>query len=151
MKSENFVVITFEDEKKAIEGSHKLQDLALHGDISMGYSVMLRKNDKGEIEALKKTSTNGRDTWTGMFVGMLAGLFLGPLGFLFSTLAGTAIGAGMDYSHGKFEEGFVDKVKEKLNDGRIAIIANCNESSPVFVDDAMKELGGEVTRTVANK
>lgn len=151
MKAENFVVVTFDDEKKAIEASHKLQDLAVHGDIAMGYSVMLRKGESGEIEALKKSTANGKDTWSGMLIGMLVGLFFGPLGFLISMLGGTAIGAGLDYSHGKFEDNFVEKIKEKLDNGRIAIIANCDESSPIFVDDAMKELGGEVFRTVATK
>lgn len=151
MKAENFVIVTFTDQKKAIEASHKLQDLALRGDISIGYSVMLRKGANGEIEALKKKPGSNDDTWTGMFVGMLVGLFLGPLGFLISMLAGTAIGAGIDHSEGKFEDGFVEKVKDKLNHGRIAIIANCNESSPIFLDDAMKDLDGDVYRTVATK
>ncbi len=151
MKTENFVIITFADEKKAIEASHKLQDLALRGDISMGYSVMLRKGPNGEIEALKKSSASGDDTWSGMFIGMLVGMFLGPLGFLISMLAGTAIGAGIDYSQDKFEDDFVNKIKEKLNSGRIAIITNCDESSPIFIDNAMKELDGDVYRTIASK
>ncbi len=151
MKTENFVVITFDEEAKAIEASHKLQDLAIRGDIAMGYSVMLRKGANGEIEALKKNSINGDDTWSGMFIGMLVGMFFGPLGFLLSTLTGTAIGAGVDYSQNKFEDGFVDKVKERLNNGKIAIIANCDESSPIFVDNAMKEFNGDVYRSVASK
>lgn len=151
MKTENFVVVTFGDESKAIEASHKLQDLALRGDVDMGYSVMLRKGANGEIEALKKSGVNGDDTWSGMFIGMLVGLFFGPLGFLLSTLAGTAIGAGVDHSQDKFQDGFVDKVKEKLNNGRIAIIANCDETSSIFIDNAMKEFDGEVFRTTASK
>lgn len=151
MKTENFVVITFAEESKAIEASHKLQDLAIRGDIAMGYSVMLRKDPDGKIEALKKSTTDGDDTWSGMFIGMLVGMFFGPLGFMLSMLTGTAIGAGVDHSQNKFEDGFVDKVKEKLNNGRIAIITNCDESSPIFIDNAMKELDGEVYRSIATK
>ncbi len=151
MKTENFVVITFSEEAKAIEASHKLQDLAIRGDISMGYSVMLRKGPNGEIEALKKSSVNGDDTWSGMFIGMLVGMFFGPLGFLLSMLTGTAIGAGVDHSQDKFKDGFVDKVKEKLNNGRIAIITNCDESSPIFIDNAMKEFDGDIYRSIATK
>lgn len=151
MKTENFVVVTFDNEKNAIDASHKMQDLALRGDITLGYSLMLRKGPNGEIEALKKTSDDGKDTWGGMFIGMLVGMFFGPLGFLVSTLAGTAIGAGMDHSDEKFEDNFANKVKDKLAAGKIAIVAQCNESSPVFVDNAMKEIGGEVFRTVATK
>ncbi len=151
MKTENFVVITFAEESQAISASHKLQDLTLRGDIGMGYSVMLRKGKNGEIEALKKSAAEGDDTWNGMFVGMLVGMFFGPLGFLISMLAGTAIGAGVDHSQDKFNDSFVSKVQEKLNNGRIAIVANCDESSPIFIDNAMKEFGGEVYRTIATK
>lgn len=151
MKTENFVVITFNEETKAIDASHKLQDLAIRGDIAMSYSVMLRKGPNGEIEALKKSSVNGDDTWSGMFVGMLVGMFFGPLGFLLSMLTGTAIGAGVDYSQSRLEDGFVEKVKEKLNNGKIAIISNCYETSPIFVDNAMKEFDGEVYRSIAMK
>ncbi len=100
---------------------------------------------------LKKSATDGDGTWGGMFIGMLVGMFFGPLGFLFSMLSGTAIGAGVDYSQGKFDDGFVNEVKDKLNNGRIAIIANCDESSSIFIDNAMKELGGDVYRTVTTK
>ena len=85
MKSENFLVITFNDDSKAIEASHRLQDLAMRGDISLGYNVMLKKNADGKIEAMKKETAGGRTTWTGMLIGMLVGLFMGPFGFLLST------------------------------------------------------------------
>lgn len=151
MKTENYVVITFEDEKSAIEASHKLQDLALRGDISTSYSVMLRKNANGEVEALRKSSKDGADTWSGMLIGMLVGMFTGPLGFLISMLAGTAIGAGIDNSQLKFNEDFVRKVQEKLREGKIAIVTNCDESSSIFIDNEMKELGGSVYRTTFSK
>ncbi len=151
MKTANFVVVTFDEEKQAIEASHKLQDLAIRGDVSIDYSLMLRKGPSGEIEMLKKTGDGADDTWSGLLIGMLVGVFLGPLGFLISTLAGTAIGAGIDHSDEKFKDNFADKVKGKLSAGKIAIVAQCNESSPIFVDEAMKAMGGEVFRTVATK
>ena len=151
MKTENFVVITFDDEKNAIEGSHKLQDLAVRGDIAMGYSIILRKGQDGTIEVLKETTVNGVHTWTGMFIGMWVGIFLGPLGFLISFLAGTAIGAGVGYSKDKSQNNFAIKVKERLDNGKISIVANCDESNPVFLDNAMKEFNGEITRTVATR
>ena len=149
MKAENFVIVTFDDEKNAIEASHKMQDLAVRGDIAMGYSVILRKHENGEIEALKKTTINGVVEWTGMFVGVLVGLFFGPLGFLISTLAGTAIGVGVEHAHEKFEDDFVNKVQDTLDDGKIAIIANCIESNPVFLNNAIKDLDGQILRTTA--
>ncbi len=148
MKQENFVVITFDDQDKAIEASHKLQDLAAHNDVSLGYNLLLRKGEDGKIEALKKESRSGRDTWMGMFIGMLVGLFLGPFGFIIAMLAGMGIGAGLDSSQYNREEDFANKAKEELDKGKVAIIAQVNESSPVFVDDAMKALGGTVQRMV---
>ena len=148
MKSENFLVITFNDDSKAIEASHRLQDLAMRGDISLGYNVMLKKNADGKIEAMEKETSGGRTTWTGMLIGMLVGLFMGPFGFLLSMLAGTAIGAGMDASKGHFEEGFTDQIQNELDAGKVAIVARCDEQSPAFVDNAMKDLEAHVTRSI---
>lgn len=111
MKSENFLVITFSDDSKAIEASHRLQDLAMRGDISLGYNVMLKKNADGKIEAMKRETSSGRTTWTGMLIGMLVGLFMGPFGFLLSMLAGTAIGAGMDASKGHLKRALPTRSK----------------------------------------
>ncbi len=151
MKNENFVVITFPSQDEAIKASHNIQDLAVRGDIELKYSVMLKKNNEGKVEILKKETKNGTESWTGMFIGMLVGLFFGPLGFLISTLAGTAIGAGVDSSHEKFNDNFVNKVKEKLDEGDTAIVANINEQSDVFIDDAMKDFSCDIYRTTASK
>jgi len=140
MKMRNAVIITFDDETKAIEGAHKLQDLAFRGDVAMDYSVILRKHENGQIEVLKKSTADGAVTWTGMFVGMLVGLFLGPLGFLISALAGMAIGAGVGHAHEKGEDNFVKKIEKVLTDGKIVIVADCIETSPAFLDEAMQGL-----------
>ena len=151
MKKENFVVISFSKEAEAIDASHKLQDLAIRGDISLGYNIMLRKNSSGEIEVLKKTGSGDSNSWTGMLVGMLAGLFFGPFGFLISTLAGTAIGAGVDSSYAKFNNDFAELIKEKLSNGNVAIVANIDEQNPVFIDEAMKAYNGTIYRTTYSK
>ncbi len=151
MKNENFVIITFQLQDEAIKASHNLQDLAVRGDIELKYSIMLRKNEEGKVEVLKKVTKDGVESWTGMFIGMLVGLFFGPLGFLISTLAGTAIGAGLDSSYEKFNDNFVNRVKEKLDEGNIAIIANVNESSNVFINDSLKEFNCDIYRTIVSE
>lgn len=151
MKNENYLVVTFDNQSDAIDASHKLQDLTLRGDISIGYNLILKKGEKGQIEVLKKITEDGKDSWSGMFVGMLAGMFLGPFGFLLSTLGGTAIGAGIDHSHTKSSDAFAEIIKGKLREGKVAIVANVAEQSPAFVDEAMKEFNGEVYRTVFSK
>lgn len=151
MKTENYVVITFDDERGAIDASHRLQDLAVRGDIAIRYSVMLRKGANGEIEALRSSASGGDDTWSGMMIGMLVGMFMGPLGFLLSMLTGTAIGAGIDHSEAKQDAEFVQRVKDKLAAGKIAIVSNCDESSAMFIDNEMKPLGGEVYRATTTR
>ena len=151
MKNENFVIITFQLQDEAIKASHNLQDLAVRGDIELKYSIMLRKNEEGKVEVLKKVTKDGVESWTGMFIGMLVGLFFGPLGFLISTLAVTAIGAGLDSSYEKFNDNFVNRVKEKLDEGNIAIIANVNESSNVFINDSLKEFNCDIYRTIVSE
>ena len=51
----------------------------------------------------------------------------------------------------KFNDNFVNRVKEKLDEGNIAIIANVNESSNVFINDSLKEFNCDIYRTIVSE
>lgn len=151
MKKENFIEIRLNSETEAIEVSHKLQDLAVRGDISLGYNVILRKGEDGKTEVLKKTEQIGMGKWEGFWIGMIAGIFMGPLGFIISILAGTGIGASVDGHRRKFYEKVTDKVKEDLDKGKILILANVDEQSEIFIDTELKSYNCEIERFVSEK
>ncbi len=149
MKKENFVEIKLNNETEAIEISHKLQDLALRGDLSLGYNVILRKGQDGKVEVLKKTQDSEVGRWEGFWIGMIVGIFMGPLGFIISILAGSGIGAGVDIHKKKFYEKITKGLQEDLSVGKILILANVEEQSDVFLNEALKDYNCEIERFVS--
>lgn len=144
---ENILVATFTDEKKAIEGLHKLNELAYEGDITLFDHALVRRNSEGVYEVLKEDTTNGWRTLAGMTIGGLIGLIGGPVGVGIGLYAGAAIGAIGDIHNYSFEKDFADKVKKDVPAGTTAIIAEVDEDSAVFIDTYLKPLGAEITRS----
>lgn len=143
----NVIVISFQEETKAIEALHKLNELETLGDISVYEKIMIRKKENGETEILKEDSSEGWRILTGMGVGSLLGMLAGPVGLVFGMFTGTAIGAIYETDHYDFAEDFVAKVENKMQAGTICIIAELDEDSDVFVDTYLKPLGAVIART----
>ena len=144
------IVVSFTEETKAIEALHKLNELDGLGDISIYEKIMLRKNAKGEVEVQKDDSDEGWRTLTGMTIGSLLGMFGGPVGLVIGMLTGTLMGGISEISHYDFGDDFISNIENKMNPGTIAIIAEIDEESPVFVDNYMMPLGGVITRNDAD-
>ena len=144
---ENIIVLIFTNEKKAIEGLHKLNELEFEGDISLFDHVLVRKNLDGAYEVLKEETTNGWRTLAGMTIGGLLGLLGGPIGVGVGLYAGTAIGAVADVHNYAFERDFMDRVKKDVPTGATAIIAEVDEDSSVFINTYMQPLAAEIIRS----
>ena len=143
----NVIVVSFQEETKAIEALHKLNELESLGDISIYEKIMIRKKANGESEILKEDSFEGWRTLAGMGVGSLLGMLGGPLGFVFGLYTGTAVGALAEINHYDFADDFITKVENKMQTGTIAIIAELDEDSNAFVDTYLKPLGAVITRS----
>lgn len=141
------IVASFKEEAKAIEASHKLNELEYYGDISIYEKVMIRANKNRQYEILEEDTDEGWRTLTGMTVGGLLGLLGGPVGFAVGLVAGTTIGAMSDVSNYDFASDFVSKVENRLPEGSVAIIAEVNEYSDVFIDTSLKSLGAVIFRS----
>ncbi|HKC37115.1 MAG TPA: DUF1269 domain-containing protein [Chitinophagaceae bacterium] len=143
----NVIVVSFQEETKAMEALHKLNELESLGDISVYEKIMIRKKANGESEILKEDSSEGWRILTGMGVGSLLGMLGGPIGFVVGLYTGTAVGAIADASHYDFAEDFIARVENKLQAGTTSIIAEVDEDSNVFIDTYLKPLGAVITRS----
>lgn len=141
------IVASFKEEAKAIEASHKLDELEYFGDISIFEKIMVRANKYRQFEILEENTSEGWRTLTGMTIGGLLGVLGGPVGFAIGLIAGTTIGAVSDVSKYDFASDFVEKVQNKMPAGTISIIAEINEYSDVFVDTYIKPLGAVIFRS----
>jgi uncharacterized membrane protein len=143
----NVIVATFENEKEAIEAMHKLTELEYFGDISIHGKAILRKQNDGQFEILDANSSTGWRTLTGTVIGSLIGIIGGPVGFVIGLCTGTTIGLISDVGRQNFDESFVKKMESRLPAQTVSIIAEIDEDSEIFVDNALKPFGAEIQRS----
>ena len=142
----NLIVLSFADEGKAIEASHKLTELESFGDISVFEKVIVKKGANGEYTSLQTETTDGLRMVSGMALGTLIGAIGGPVGMVIGMLSGTVIGAIGETDYVDFSEDFVNKVSDRLKVGDVAILAEISEDSPAFVDGVVTPFGGNIFR-----
>jgi uncharacterized membrane protein len=143
----NLIVLSFTDEAKAIEASHKLAELESFGDISMFEKVIVKKGANGEFTYLQTQTSDGLHMVSGMALGTLVGAIGGPVGMMVGMLSGTVLGAVVETDYVDFSEDVVRKVTDRLKVGDVAILAEISEDGPAFVDDVVTRLGGNIFRS----
>jgi uncharacterized membrane protein len=143
----NLIVASFMNEKNAIEAKHKLSQLENYGDISIYGNAMVRTREAGKHEILEEDNHNGWRTLAGMGIGSLLGAFGGPVGFVIGLTTGTTLGMISDISRQSFDETFLEKVEKKMPAGTVSIVAEVDEDSEIFIDNALKPLGAEINRS----
>ena len=144
----SLIVASFTNEEQAIEASHKLSELESFGDVSVYEKVIVKKNADGEVSMVQSDETSaGLRTVSGMAIGSLIGALAGPVGMMAGMVSGTVTGALLDADHYDFSEDFGSKATNKLKPGTTAIIAEIDEDSPDFIDNAFAPLGATVLRS----
>ena len=143
----NLIVLSFPDEARAIQASHKLTELESFGDISVFEKAIIKKGADGEYTSLQSESTDGLRLVSGMALGTLIGAIGGPVGMMVGMLSGTAIGAIVETDYVDFSKDFVNRVSDRLKVGDVAILAEVSEDSPAFVDGVVAPLGGNIFRS----
>ena len=143
----NVIVASFDKETKAIEAMHKLTELESYGDISIYGKALVRTQNDGKYEILESNTPNGWRTLTGTVVGSLVGAIGGPVGFVIGLCTGTTIGLVTDVGRQNFDESFVKKVQNRMPARTVSIIAEIDEESEVFVNNALMPYGAEISRS----
>ncbi len=143
----NLIVASFKDENNAIEAMHKLTELENYGDISIYGNAMVRSREDGNHEILQENNSEGWRTLAGMGIGSLIGMFGGPVGLVVGLTTGSAIGMIADVGRQSFNESFVKKIEDRMPPNSVSIIAEIDEDSEVFIDNALKPFGAEIYRS----
>lgn len=145
----NLIISTFKEEATAIEASQKLNELEIIGDITIYERVILKKHADGETVVLQADTAGGGGltTISGMAVGALIGSLGGPVGLVAGMFAGTVTGALVESDNYGFAEDFISGAANHLQPGMTAVIAEIEESDPVFVDSSLTPLGATLTRS----
>ncbi len=144
---ERMLVAVFNDEPKAYEGSHALNQLDREGSIAIHAESVIKKNADGTVTVKQSEDEFPIRTVGGTAIGSLIGLLEGPVGLGVGAVAGLLAGSIGDLHVAGVDAEFVDDVSATLTPGKCAVIAEVSEEWVTPVDTRIQALGGTVFRT----
>jgi uncharacterized membrane protein len=144
---ERMLVVVFNDESKAFEGSRALNQLDGEGSIAIHAESVIRKSADGTASVKQAEGDFPIRTIGGTALGSLVGLLGGPVGFALGAAAGTMAGSIGDLYAAGVDADFLADVSAALVPGKCAVVADVSEEWVTPVDARMEALGGVVFRT----
>jgi uncharacterized membrane protein len=140
------IVAVFDSEKAAYEGVAALKDLHGTGDVSLYASSVIAKDDAGAVTVRQAADSGPLGTLVGIVGGSLVGLLGGPAG----ALVGGWIGGSAGLMYDLFSVGvgidFMDQVGASLTPGKVAVVADIDESWTAPVDTRLEAIGATIFR-----
>ena len=144
---EKMLVVVFDNETKAYEGSRALNQLDFEGSISIHAKAIISKNSDGTVTVKQGEDDFPVRTVSGTAIGSLIGLLGGPAGLAVGALAGTMAGGLADLFVAGVDSDFLAEVSNVLTPGKYAIVADVSEEWVTPVDTRMEALNAFVFRT----
>src|SRR5512138_3358669 len=144
---DKIVVVVFDNEKKAYEGSLALQELQNEGSINLYAKAVIARDANGKVTVKQEGDEGPVGTAVGLLTGSLIGLLGGPVGLAVGATLGTSGGMLYDLAQLGVGEDYLDEVGKSLLPGKAAVVAEAWEEWMLPVDTKMEALGGVVFRT----
>ncbi|HXW13255.1 MAG TPA: DUF1269 domain-containing protein [Terriglobia bacterium] len=143
---DRMLVVVFDTEPKAYEGKKALTQLEGEGSIVVYAYAVVGRNADGTTVVRESDDPGPLGTLVGTSVGALIGLLGGPVGAALGAAAGLAAGGTVDLDNARIGEDFLDDVRQQLQPGKFAVVAEVQEDWTTPVDTRMEAIGGKVTR-----
>jgi uncharacterized membrane protein len=140
------LVAVFEREAAAYEGLNALKDLHRDGDITLYSSAVIAKDENGKIEMRQAADSGPLGTAVGLLTGGLIGIVGGPAGVAVGASLGSLAGLIFDLNKSGVDVTFLDDVSSSLTVGKVAVLAEIEESWTTPVDTRLHRLGATVFR-----
>jgi uncharacterized membrane protein len=144
---ERMLVVVFNDESKAYEGSRALSQLDGEGSITIHAESVIQKNVDGTVTVKRAEGDFPIRTIGGTAIGSLIGLLGGPVGLFVGATIGATAGFIDDLYVAGVNTDFLDNVSKTLTPGKFAVLADVSEEWVTPVDTRMEAVGGVVLRT----
>lgn len=147
--TERGIVAVFSDTNSAYDAAKAIRGAKVAGatDFDLKSGVMIRKDDRGNVQLLEEKERPLWGTLAGGVAGALVGLLAGPAGAVAGGAIGAAGGLTADAIGDVFDADFVDELSTQIRPGECAVVVEANEGSTRFVDDIVKLHGGRVYRS----
>ena len=143
---DNMLVVVFDSERQAYEGSRALKDLHAEGTITLYAETVIAKDPDGKA-SVKQSETQGPlGTAVGMLTGSLIGALGGPIGMAAGASLGTLGGATFDYATTIVGTDFLEEATSHVAPGKAAVVAEVGEEWTLPLDTRMEAIGGTVLR-----
>jgi uncharacterized membrane protein len=143
---EKMLVVVFDNETKAYEGSRALAEVDREGSIAIHAEAVIQKNNDGTVTIKQAEDSFPVGTASGTAIGSLIGLLGGPIGFAVGAATGATAGAFGDLYAAGVDEDYLTEVAATLTAGKCAVVADVSEEWVTPVDTRMEALGGVVFR-----
>ncbi len=143
---DKMLVVVFDSELKAYEGSRALQELESEGAISLYSKAVIARDAGGKVAVKQQGDAGPVGTAVGLLTGSLIGLIGGPVGLAIGVGAGTYGGLLYDLGHLGVGEDYLVEVETSLQPGKAAVVAEVWEEWTLPIDTRMEALGGVVLR-----
>lgn len=144
---EKMLVVVFDDESKAYEGSHALRQLDAEGSIAIHSESVIKKNADRTVTVKQMDDAFPIRIAGGTAIGSLLGLLEGPVGLGVGGVAGALAGSIGDLNVAGVDAEFLDDVAATLTPGKFGLIADISEEWVTPVDTRMEALSGTVFRS----
>jgi uncharacterized membrane protein len=145
-KMQKMLVVVFDDETKAYQGSSAIKELDADGSISVHALAVVNKNPDGSLTTKEVDDDFPIRTLEGTAIGALIGVLGGPIGVALGASSGLLVGSVFDLDRADVSADYVDQVSKKLTPGKWAVVADITEEWETPVDTKMAGLGGTVFR-----
>ena len=144
---DTMLVVVFDSEEGAREGSRALRDLDHDGSIAVYEAALVTRNpnDTATVKRIGEFGPSG--TLRGLVGGSLIGALAGPAGLAVGLAGGTLLGAFSDFENVRVGSDFVADFANTLVPGYVALVAEIEEETIIPVDTVMKDLGGQILRS----
>jgi len=143
---DKMIVVVFDSESKAYEGSKALKELDVQGSITLYAMGVIAKDASGKVTVKEAADEGPLGTAVGLMTGSLIGLLGGPVGVAIGAGAGMFGGILYDLATVGVGEDFLAEVGRRLQPGKTAVIAEVGEDWSMPVDTRMEAAGGVVIR-----
>ena len=147
---DKMLVVVFDSELKAYDGSKVLQELQNEGSINLYAKAVIARDASGKVAVKQEGDAGPVGTAVGLLTGSLIGLIGGPVGVAIGAYAGTVGGLFYDMGHLSVGEDFLAEVEKSLLPGKAAVVAEVWEEWTTPVDSRMEALGGVVFRRTSD-
>jgi uncharacterized membrane protein len=145
------LVAVFDAEPPAYEGLSALKDLHKAGDITLYATAVIVKDAAGTVRVKQEADEGPVGTALGALTGAAVGLLGGPVGAALGASIGGLTGALVDLGDAGIDVGFLDEVSKAMTPGKVAVLAEVQETWETPVDTRFAKLGGLVFRRLRSE